>query len=99
MPKGSRRRARALQGHPELDEERARTGFTTREIRSDGEFHVRQVRADSKTYRCPGCAQEIPPGVLHVVVIQADSLFGEQDAIGSRRHWHQSCWRSGGRGR
>ncbi|MEV0712818.1 MULTISPECIES: ATP/GTP-binding protein [Nocardia] len=39
-----------------------------------------------KTYRCPGCDHEIPPGVAHIVAWQADG--GEDD----RRHWHQGCW-------
>ena len=50
---------------------------------------VRQVpgAAATKTYRCPGCDQEIRPGVAHVVVWpeQADRAEG-------RRHWHNSCW-------
>jgi hypothetical protein len=55
----------------------------------DGDWVVRQVpgAAAAKTYRCPGCDQEIVPGAAHVVVWpeQAD---GPQD----RRHWHNSCW-------
>ena len=43
--------------------------------------------ATVKTYRCPGCDQEIRPGVPHVVVWP----HGETDA-GSRRHWHTACW-------
>ena len=36
----------------------------------DGDWMVRQVpgAAATKTYRCPGCDQEILPGVAHVVV-------------------------------
>jgi hypothetical protein len=39
-----------------------------------------------KTYRCPGCNQEIKPGTPHLVVINFDDLEG-------RRHWHTPCWR------
>ncbi|MET9290292.1 ATP/GTP-binding protein [Nocardia beijingensis] len=39
-----------------------------------------------KTYRCPGCDHEIPPGVAHVVAWPA--YGGEED----RRHWHRGCW-------
>ncbi|MFF7945172.1 ATP/GTP-binding protein [Nocardia gamkensis] len=40
----------------------------------------------SKTYRCPGCDHEIPPGVAHVVAWPA---YGGED---DRRHWHSGCW-------
>ncbi|HEY7012391.1 MAG TPA: hypothetical protein VH480_06540 [Streptosporangiaceae bacterium] len=55
----------------------------------DGEWVVRQVpgAAATKTYRCPGCDQEIRPGTAHVVVWPADA----SDAA-ERRHWHNSCW-------
>ncbi len=43
--------------------------------------------ASVKTYRCPGCDQEIPPGIAHVVTWRA----GTADAAG-RRHWHTGCW-------
>jgi hypothetical protein len=43
-----------------------------------------------KTYRCPWCNQEIPPGRPHVVAWPAG---GPQD----RRHWHTACWRRHGR--
>jgi hypothetical protein len=38
-----------------------------------------------KTYRCPGCHGEIPPGTGHVVVVPVA-------APEERRHWHRSCW-------
>jgi len=40
-----------------------------------------------KTYRCPGCQQEIRPGTPHLVVM-------EHEDVGFRRHWHTPCWRS-----
>jgi hypothetical protein len=55
----------------------------------DGDWVVRQVpgAAAAKTYRCPGCDQEIRPGVAHVVV------WPEQNpGLAERRHWHNSCW-------
>jgi hypothetical protein len=39
-----------------------------------------------KTYRCPGCQQEIRPGTPHLVVMEREELEG-------RRHWHTPCWR------
>jgi len=56
----------------------------------DGDWVVRQVpgAAATKMYRCPGCDQEILPGVAHVVA------WPEQaDGAQERRHWHNSCWR------
>jgi len=38
-----------------------------------------------KTYRCPGCDHEIPPGQGHKVVVPLDR---PED----RRHWHTGCW-------
>ena len=38
-----------------------------------------------KSYRCPGCNQEITVGTGHVVVVP----LGEAE---SRRHWHLACW-------
>jgi hypothetical protein len=55
----------------------------------DGDWVVRQVpgAATAKRYRCPGCDQEILPGVAHVVVWPS----GSPDAA-DRRHWHNPCW-------
>jgi hypothetical protein len=69
----------------------------------DGDWVVRQVpgAAAAKTYRCPGCDQEIRPGKAHVVVWPADTPGPDE-----RRHWHNSCWQRrprrpgpGGKGR
>ncbi len=59
---------------------------------NDGDWMVRTVpgAAAVKTYRCPGCAQEIRPRVAHVVAWPAD---GRGD-LGDRRHWHTPCWRA-----
>ncbi|HET9690123.1 MAG TPA: hypothetical protein VFP61_03150 [Acidimicrobiales bacterium] len=46
--------------------------------------HVHPFRA-IKTYLCPGCEQEIPAGIGHVVVVPVG-------AADLRRHWHRSCW-------
>jgi hypothetical protein len=56
----------------------------------DGDWVVRQVpgAAATKTYRCPGCDQEILPAVAHVVVWPERAQGAEL-----RRHWHNSCWR------
>ncbi|MCD0482970.1 ATP/GTP-binding protein [Streptacidiphilus sp. ASG 303] len=43
--------------------------------------------AADRRYRCPGCDQEIPPRVGHVV---AWPLHGA--GVEDRRHWHRACW-------
>ncbi|MCQ9343578.1 hypothetical protein NQ015_04045 [Corynebacterium sp. 153RC1] len=46
------------------------------------------AHAAVKFYICPGCNQNIPPGIAHVVAWPKDSGRGAQD----RRHWHAACW-------
>ena len=38
-----------------------------------------------KEYVCPGCQQEIPAGMGHVVVVP-------RATPDLRRHWHRPCW-------
>lgn len=51
--------------------------------------HVHPFEA-TKTYRCPGCDHEIPPGTGHEVVVPLE-------AVDERRHWHTGCWQRAGR--
>ncbi len=53
----------------------------------DGDWIVRPAMGADKAYRCPGCDQEIPPRVGHVVAWPAEG-GGAED----RRHWHRPCW-------
>ena len=55
----------------------------------DGDWVVRRITGSSstKTYRCPGCDQEILPGVGHLVAWPADT-----PGPAGRRHWHTACW-------
>lgn len=39
----------------------------------------------TKTYLCPGCNRDIPPGLSHMVAVPPD----DPDL---RRHWHRGCW-------
>jgi hypothetical protein len=58
----------------------------TEEWRGD-EWAVRQIGGTTgKRYRCPGCDQEIPPGVPHVVA------WPRLGGVDDMRHWHKSCW-------
>jgi hypothetical protein len=53
----------------------------------DGDWVVRLVTASGavKTYRCPGCDQEIRPAMPHGVAWQVDDAD-------NRRHWHRPCF-------
>ncbi|MDS1270486.1 ATP/GTP-binding protein [Lipingzhangella sp. LS1_29] len=66
------------------------SGDERRETGPDGEWAVRRVSgaAATKSYRCPGCAQEIPAGTPHVVAWPVDTGGGVEE----RRHWHTACW-------
>jgi hypothetical protein len=77
---------------PELTDERVRKGVEGVQQWRDGEWMVRSIfgGAAAKTYRCPGCLQEIRPGVAHVVAWPVDGRGDESD----RRHWHTGCWRA-----
>lgn len=59
------------------------------------EWFVREIPAHraEKSYRCPGCGADVPPGQAHLVVWSAQHLFGDEAALRERRHWHAHCWR------
>ena len=61
----------------------------------DGDWNVRKLSGSptGKLYRCPGCQQEIPAALPHVVAWRAD---GDAE---DRRHWHAACWGARGRRR
>ncbi|MFD0688405.1 ATP/GTP-binding protein [Actinomadura fibrosa] len=88
-----RKNRRALTGRPSQGGGGAWAQET--EEGPDGDWIVRMVAGANatKAYRCPGCDQEIPPGVAHVVAWPADGRGGADD----RRHWHRPCWRARGR--
>jgi hypothetical protein len=82
----SPRKARRL---PEETPPALRLGPAQTQTWPDGEWVTRPVpgAAATKTYRCPGCDQEIRVGVPHVVVWP-----GQAPGPADRRHWHNSCW-------
>lgn len=75
--------------------ERILAGMRRTETRRDGVWNVQPQSAAAavKEYVCPGCGLQIPTATAHVVVWRADGLFGEQDDLAARRHWHTHCWR------
>jgi len=91
MSRANRRRPEGT----ELDLDRALGGAPRRESLGDGEWFVRRVSGagSEKSYRCPGCQQEVAPSTPHVVAWPADGMGGLQD----RRHWHTPCWAARGR--
>ena len=94
--RGSRYRAkvarRELPTEPPATPEAPRTfgplGLEVLEHWPDGDWHVRRITgsASTKTYRCPGCDQDIRPATPHVVA-------WPEDGLADRRHWHTPCWR------
>ena len=52
-----------------------------------GEVDVKflQPHQARKSYVCPNCNRDIPPGTSHYVVVPVD-------APDLRRHWHRGCW-------
>jgi hypothetical protein len=85
-----RRNYRRRDAEAPLDAVRMRRGVERVQAHPDGEWLVRNVPGADKPYRCPGCDQEIPPGVGHVVVWPAD----ERGDLTDRRHWHTGCWQA-----
>lgn len=63
---------------------------------ADGTWIVQQVRgsASGKVYTCPGCLQDLPAHIAHIVAWRSDDEFGFDTGVGSRRHWHTGCFRS-----
>ncbi|MBB1252999.1 ATP/GTP-binding protein [Streptomyces alkaliterrae] len=87
-PRRNRPRSHAKSG-PEA-EVGERYGLQQSESWLGERWSVRHISgaAAVKHYRCPGCDQEIPPGVPHVV---AWPEHGDGD---DRRHWHKACWKA-----
>ncbi|KIU02392.1 MULTISPECIES: hypothetical protein [unclassified Frigoribacterium] len=97
MPRSNRsRRSRDRREADEAyDISRASFGGLTVETKHGRSFNVQSVSASSavKEYVCPGCSLGIAPSTPHVVAWRADGLFGAEDDLAARRHWHTHCWR------
>ncbi len=73
---------------------------------TDGDWVVRPLAGGAaggaKTYRCPGCDQEIRPGTPHVVTWPAYPRSSDLEpwdidsAADRRRHCPAPCWQSRG---
>jgi hypothetical protein len=86
MPRGSRRKAREAAALEALRSGEAAPRVSPGQRVEDG-WVVRPLTGSTtgRTYRCPGCDQELPAGSPHVVVWPE----GRED---DRRHWHTACW-------
>ncbi|GAA1443457.1 hypothetical protein [Leifsonia poae] len=98
MPRSNRPRGR--QGHGRDDDEaldlsRIMTGWRRTEVRRGIAWNVQPVSTvqAQKSYVCPGCGQDISPGVAHLVAWRADGVMGDAADIAARRHWHSHCWK------
>lgn len=62
------------------------------EMRRGNTWTIRQMKGSPEpgAYRCPGCDQEIPKSLPHVVVWRSQSILS--DGVEGRRHWHTPCW-------
>ncbi len=85
-----RRNYRRRDAEAPVDQDRVRRGVEAVQAHVDGDWLVRTVTGSTKAYRCPGCDQEIGPGVEHLVAWPAD----ERGDLTDRRHWHAGCWRA-----
>jgi hypothetical protein len=84
------RRSASTEALDDEGDSRLAAGFELVEVDARGEeWVVRRLTgvSSTKTYRCPGCNQEIRPTTPHLVVWP--SL-----AVDMRRHWHTPCWKS-----
>ena len=92
--RGPSKYQRAAQDPPR-DVTRLAYGGARRQRRGGREWFVRDIPAHraEKTYRCPDCGTDVPPGQAHIVAWSAEHLFGDQAAASGRRHYHAHCWR------
>ncbi len=69
-------------------------GYQRREARRGATFIVRDVpeHRSTKTYVCPGCRHDIPPGTAHIVAWPESAPYGADLGLEARRHWHKHCW-------
>lgn len=85
-----RRPSKHARPHEPLDVGRLTGSAPREETYLGSRWAVRTVTGASATrpYLCPGCQQDIAPGLAHVVVWPVDGVGGLAD----RRHWHSGCW-------
>lgn len=72
-------------------------GVATDEVGPGGLiYQVQYVGPSERVYVCPGCRNDVGPGIEHVVAWPTDDVpFGTDAGVRARRHWHSECWRRG----
>jgi hypothetical protein len=99
MPRSNRPRGRHGRDRREKEAEdgldRLLAGWRRTEVRRGAVWNVQPVSAvqAQKSYVCPGCGRDVPPGVAHVVAWRADGVLGDAADLAARRHWHTACWK------
>ncbi|HEV7950480.1 MAG TPA: hypothetical protein VGP24_12005 [Glaciihabitans sp.] len=97
MPRSNRPRGKRPDRDDDNERDLNRTlyGHRTTVAKRDGLWNVQPLAGSSavKQYTCPGCGLSIRPGIAHTVAWRADGIFGEEDDVAARRHWHTHCWR------
>jgi hypothetical protein len=100
MPRSNRPRGRQGAPFPGDDDEenglgRLLAGWRQTETRRGIVWNVQPVSAAQaqKSYVCPGCGQDVAPGVAHLVTWRADGVMGDAADLAARRHWHVHCWK------
>ena len=90
----NRRRTRRAREHEPIDAAKVLGGWHRVVVKRDGEWHAQPMSGERavKPYTCPGCHREIAPGTPHLAVWRADGIFGAEDDLAGRRHWHRPCW-------
>jgi hypothetical protein len=85
VARGSRRGAREAAALEALRRGEGSLGVPAGQRVEDG-YVVRSLPGSpGRSYRCPGCDQELPSSQPHVVAWPE----GRED---DRRHWHTACW-------
>lgn len=94
MARNNRSRKRDGEYEP-LDVDRLRTGWRRTETRGGSSWVVQPISTSAalKSYTCPGCSQNIAPGIAHLVTWRADGILGDDADLADRRHWHEHCWK------
>ncbi|MBX3090942.1 MAG: hypothetical protein KF801_00355 [Cryobacterium sp.] len=98
MPRSNRPRRGGHAANREVEDselQRALYGTLRTESRRGVLWNVQPVSGSSavKSYVCPGCGLEVPPGQQHTVAWRADGIMGEAADVSARRHWHNHCWK------
>lgn len=91
----NRRSDKRRQAYEPLNVENLTFAARRTEVKRGGSWVVQPISATNavKTYVCPGCGNEIEPGVAHIAAWREDGILGDAADLADRRHWHDHCWK------